>query len=136
MQKTTRHDKLLNLIKLTRISEWWLISFSFILFAFIPYIYRLNFDMKLEYIVTLFSTPPLYIMIVIVFSAQTFLFASNNYFDRHVDNLDEIKRDRNPICSGKVSRSEIWLLLVVTAGLSIFFAFLYNVQTLLFTNLT
>jgi 4-hydroxybenzoate polyprenyltransferase len=70
-----------------------------------------------------------------VFSAQIFLFASNNYFDRHVDNLDKIKRVRNPICSGKVTKTEVWLLLISTAALALFFSFLYNLQTILFTSL-
>jgi 4-hydroxybenzoate polyprenyltransferase len=135
MNQPSKLDKPQNIIKMTRISEWWLISLSFILFALIPNMYRVNYDWKLEYLITLLSTPPLYLMIIIVFSAQIFLFASNNYFDRHVDKLDDIKRARNPVCSGKVTNAEVWLLLISTAALALIFSFLYNLQTFLFTIL-
>jgi len=131
MSNNKSYSKFRSLIDLTRISEWWLISFGFILFAFVPYIYRTNNGMKLEYIIELFTTPPLYLSIIIVFSAQIFLFASNNYFDRHVDALDKKKRLRNPMCTGKVTTLEAWALLISTVIISLVISLLFNFLTLL-----
>ena len=62
------NEKFRGLINLTRIKEWWLISFSFIIFAYVPHIYRLYDTMRLEYIINLFTSPPVYLTIIIVFS--------------------------------------------------------------------
>jgi 4-hydroxybenzoate polyprenyltransferase len=123
------------LFDLTRISEWWLISFGFILFAFVPYIYRLHNGMRLEYIIELFTTAPLYLTIIIVFSAQMFLFAGNDYYDRHVDALDKKKRKRNPICAGKVTPIEAIILLVATAAIALIVSLIFNFLAFLFTAL-
>ena len=129
--KTSKVKSLL--IDMTRISEWWLITFGFILFAFVPYTYRLHNGMTLEYLFEMFTTPPLYLSIIIVFSAQMFLFASNNYYDRHVDALDERKRKRNPICTGKVTTVEVWALLLSTVVISLAVSLVFNFLTFLFT---
>ena len=121
------------LFDMTRISEWWFMSFGFILFAFIPYIYRLHNGMKLIYLFELFTTPPLYLTIIIVFSAQMFLFASNNYYDRHVDALDQKKRLRNPICTGKVTTWEVLALLIATTAISLIVSLFFNLMTFVFT---
>jgi 4-hydroxybenzoate polyprenyltransferase len=133
MRNKTIHNKLKSLFDFTRISEWWLISFGFIIFAFVPYIYRTNNGMTLRYIFELFTTPPLYLAIIIVFSAQIFLFASNDYFDRHVDALDKKKRLRNPVCTGKVTALEVWILLIATAVISLVVSLLFNTLTFIFT---
>jgi 4-hydroxybenzoate polyprenyltransferase len=130
----TKSQKVKSLLfDLTRISEWWLISFGFILFAFVPYIYRLHNGMKLAYLYELFFTSPLYLTIIIVFAAQMFLFAANDYYDRHVDALDPKKRKRNPICDGRVSSNEAIALLVATAAISLIVSLIFNFLAFLFT---
>ena len=136
MIKKNVYEKIRGLLNLTRIKEWWLISFSFIIFAYVPHIYRIHDNMRLEYIIALFLSPPIYLTTIIVFSAQIFLFAGNDYFDRHVDALDREKRNRNPVCSGKVNKNEVWILLGVSAIISLLVSILYNFQTLIFTTIS
>ncbi|MDY6959521.1 MAG: UbiA family prenyltransferase [Halobacteriota archaeon] len=119
---------------LSRIEEWWLLSFGLILFAFIPNIYRLNNDViTMADIIELFTTPPLYLSLIVVFTAQIFLFASNDYHDRHVDSLDELKRKRNPVCNGDVRPVDVFILLFVTGAASLFVSLLFNFMTFIFT---
>ncbi|MDY6865985.1 MAG: UbiA family prenyltransferase [Halobacteriota archaeon] len=125
------------LYDLSRIEEWWLLSFGLILFAFIPNIYRLNNDVITSAdLISLFTSPLLYLSIIVVFCAQIFLFASNNYFDRHVDSLDELKCKRNPVCTGDVKSGEVFILLFVTGIVSLFISFLFNFMTFVFTAFT
>ncbi len=134
MRKKTKPNKTKSLLfNLTRIREWWLISLGFVFFAYIPYIYRLNDGMTLRYLVPLFTTPPFYLSLIIVFSAQMFLFASNDYYDRHVDVLDKKKRKRNPICNGNVTAKEVWVLLICTAAIALAVSLYINTRTFLFT---
>ncbi|MDY6965209.1 MAG: UbiA family prenyltransferase [Halobacteriota archaeon] len=122
---------------LSRIEEWWLLSFGLILFAFIPNIYRINNDtLTTGDLIALFTTPPLYLALIVVFSAQIFLFASNNYFDRHVDSLDELKCQRNPVCTGEVTSKEVWTLLVATAIIPLVVSWFFNPFTFIFTAFT
>jgi len=121
------------LCDLSRIGEWWLLSLGLIFFAFIPHIFRINNSITLENLTDLFTSSPLYLALIVVFAAQIFLFASNDYFDRHIDALDEKKRLRNPICNGRFSAKEVWALLIATAVISLvaslffsFFAFLFT----------
>lgn len=100
---------------LSRINEWWLLSFGFVLFGYIPNTYAHNdYTLNLDMMVNLFTTPPIYIALLIVFCAQIFLFASNDYFDRNVDALDPKKRVRNPVCDGRVTLPGVRALLLVT----------------------
>jgi len=129
--KTTKFKSVL--YDLSRIGEWWLLSLGLIFFAFIPHIYRINNSIALENLTDLFTSSPLYLALIVVFATQIFLFASNDYFDRHIDTLDEKKRLRNPICTGRVTTKEVWMLLIATAIISLvaslffsFFAFLFT----------
>ena len=125
------------LCNLSRIGEWWVLSLGLIFFAFIPYIYRINNSITIENLTDLFTSSPLYFALIVVFAVQVFGFASNDYFDRHVDALDDTKRFRNSICTGRVTAKEVWALLIVTAIISLmtslvfgFFAFLFTVFAL------
>jgi 4-hydroxybenzoate polyprenyltransferase len=64
-----------------------------------------------------------------------FLFASNNYYDRHVDALDQTKSLRNPICTGKVTTREVMILLIGTVIISLTLSLLFNFLTFLITAL-
>ncbi len=125
------------LYDLSRIEEWWLLSLGLIIFAFIPNVYRINNDViTTGNMIELVSTPPLYLALIVVFCAQIFLFASNNYFDRHVDSLDEQKSQRNPVCTEKVTSKEVWILLFSTAMISLIVSWFFNPLTFLFTAFT
>ena len=125
------------LYDLSRIEEWWLLSFGLILFAFIPNLYRINNDVITSAsLIGLFTSPPLYLSLIVVFSAQIFLFASNNYFDRHVDSLDELKCQRNPVCTGEVRSNEVFALLVITGVTSLVVSLMFNFLTFAFTAFT
>jgi 4-hydroxybenzoate polyprenyltransferase len=121
------------LFDLSRIGEWWLLSIGLVLFAFIPNIYKINDTITIENIIGLFTTPELYIALIVVFSAQIFLFASNDYFDRHIDALDEKKKRRNPACTGKVSSKQVYLLLFITATIAIAASLFFSFYAVLFT---
>ena len=121
------------LFDLSRIEEWWLLSLGLIFFAFIPHIYRIGNRITIWDLTDLFTSSPLYLTMLVVFGAQIFLFASNDYFDRHIDALDEKKSLRNPICTGRVTANEVRVLLIATAVISLvaslffsFFAFLFT----------
>jgi len=121
------------LFDLSRIGEWWLLSLGLIFFAFIPYIYRINSSITIEILMDLFTSSPLYLAIIVVFTAQIFLFASNDYFDKHVDALDEKKRLRNPICNGQVTSKGVQVLLISTAIISLVFSLFFSLFAFLFT---
>ena len=125
------------LCDLSRLGEWWLLSLGLIFFAFIPHIYRINNRITIGNLADLFTSSPLYFALIVVFTAQIFLFASNDYFDRHIDALDEKKRFRNSLCTGRITTKDVWALLIVTAIISLmvslvfgFFAFLFTVFAL------
>jgi 4-hydroxybenzoate polyprenyltransferase len=100
---------------LSRINEWWLLSMGLVLFAYIPNTYAHNdYQLDLDMMLNLFTSPPIYIALLIVFSAQIFLFASNDYFDRNVDALDPKKKMRNPVCDGRVTLPGVRALLIVS----------------------
>ena len=118
---------------LSRIGEWWLLSLGLVFFVFIPYIYRINDGITIENLTDLFTSPSLYLALIVVFAAQIFGFANNDYFDRHIDALDEKKRLRNLFCTGRVTAKEVRALLIATAIISLagslffsFFAFLFT----------
>jgi len=121
------------LFDLSRIGEWWLLSLGLIFFAFIPYIYRINSSITIEILMDLFTSSPLYLAIIVVFTAQIFLFASNDYFDKHVDALDEKKSRRNPICNGQVTSKGVQVLLISTAIISLVFSLFFSLFAFLFT---
>jgi len=122
------------LCDLSRIGEWWLLSLGLIFFAFIPYMYRINDSrITIANLIDLFTSPSLYLVLIVVFAAQVFLFASNDYFDRHIDSLDEKKRLRNPICAGRVTAKEVWALLVATAIISLVGSLFFSLFAFLFT---
>ena len=122
------------LYDLSRIEEWWLLSLGLILFAFVPHIYRMNNDsIGMGDLVILFTQAPIYLALIVVFSAQIFLFASNNYFDRHVDSLDELKCARNPVCTGEVTSKEVKVLLIVTGAIPLIVSWFFNYLTFIFT---
>lgn len=121
------------LFDLSRIGEWWLLSIGLMLFAFIPNIYKINNTITIENIKGLFISPDLYLALIVVFSIQIFLFASNDYFDRNIDCLDEKKKCRNPMCTGKVSSKQVYLLLFITASITIIASLFFNVYAVLFT---
>ncbi len=101
---------------LSRMNEWWLLSVSMILFAFIPNIYVANgYYLDMGILFDFLMAPDLYLAILIVFGVQIFLFASNDYFDREVDSLDPKKKKRNPVCDGRVTVKGVRALLVATA---------------------
>ena len=119
---------------LSRINEWWVISLGLVIFAFVPYVYVNNNNiLTTDLFITLFTTPPIYIAILTVFSAQIFLFASNDYFDRDVDALDPGKRARNPVCDGRVTLPGVRVLLIISGIIPLvaplyfgFWAFIYS----------
>ena len=117
-----RESKLRSVVyDLSRMNEWWLLSVGMILFAFVPNIYAAGNSIGHEYyltgatIIDFFMAPDLYLAIIIVFCAQIFLFASNDYFDRDVDALDPKKKKRNPVCDGRITVKGVRALLVATA---------------------
>ena len=132
--KTTKFKSVL--YDLSRIGEWWLLSLGLIFFAFIPHMYRINNSIALENLTDLFTSPLLYLALIVVFAAQIFLFASNDYFDRHIDALDEKKRLRTPICNGRVTTKEVWMLLIATAIISLAVSLFFSFFAFLFTALT
>ncbi len=121
------------LCDLSRIGEWWLLSLGLIFFAFIPHIYRIDNRITIENLTDLFTSSPLYLALIVVFAAQIFLFASNDYFDRHIDALDEKKSLRNPICNGRVTTKEVWALLIATAIISLVVSLFFSFFAFLFT---
>jgi len=121
------------LCDLSRIGEWWLLSLGLIFFAFIPHIYRIANRITIENLTDLFTSSPLYLALIVVFAAQIFLFASNDYFDRRIDALDEKKSLRNPICNGRVNTKEVWALLIATAIISLVVSLFFNLFAFLFT---
>ena len=134
MKGKTQTNKFKSILcDLSRIEEWWLLSLGLIFFAFIPHIYRVNDSIAAGDLVGLFTSPQLYLALIVVFAAQIFLFASNDYFDRHIDGLDEKKLLRNPICAGRVTAKEVWALLVTVAIISLAISLLFDIFTLLFT---
>jgi 4-hydroxybenzoate polyprenyltransferase len=124
------------IIDLSRIGEWWLLVVGLVLFAFIPNIYRSNNDtITIANMVDLVFSPILYFVLVVVFSAQIFLSASNDYFDRNIDTLDYKKRIRNPVCNGKVTEREVKILLGATALTTLLFSYFLGMITFLFSAL-
>jgi len=59
--------------------------------------------------------PSLPLVLPIVFFHQAFLFAVNDYFDREVDSLNEVKRRRNVVSSGELSLAEARAMLALLA---------------------
>lgn len=134
MKSNTQTNKLKSvLFDLSRIGEWWLLSLGLIFFAFIPYIHRINNGITIENLTDLFTSSPSYLALIVVFAAQIFLFASNDYFDKHIDALDEKKRLRNPICNGRVTTKEVWALLIATAVISLVVSLFFSFFAFLFT---
>jgi 4-hydroxybenzoate polyprenyltransferase len=120
---------------LSRINEWWLLSLGMMLFAFIPNRYVANgriLDMGLFQ--EIFITPHFYLALIVVFSAQIFLFASNDYYDRHVDALDPYKRKRNPVCSGDVTMGGVRALLIVSGILPFIASIFFGMNALIYTS--
>ncbi|MCK4331967.1 MAG: UbiA prenyltransferase family protein [Thermoplasmatales archaeon] len=134
MKSNTQTNKLKSVLcDLSRIEEWWLLSLGLIFFAFIPHIFRINSRITIENLTDLFTSSPLYLALIVVFATQIFLFASNDYFDRHIDALDEKKRLRNPICTGRVTTKEVWALLIATAIISLVVSLFFSFFAFLFT---
>ncbi len=121
------------LCDLSRIGEWWLLSLGLIFFAFIPHIYRINDRITIGDLTDLFTSAPLYLALVVVFAAQIFGFAGNDYFDRHIDALDEKKRLRNPLCSGRATGKDVWALLIATSIISLIVSLVFSFFAFLFT---
>lgn len=122
---------------LSRIAEWWLISLGLILFAFVPYTYLQNDSrISLSILSGLLTTPPLYIAIITVFTSQIFLFAGNDYYDRHVDALDPKKKTRNPVCNGSVSEGGVRALLVVSGVLPLVASAYFGLTAFAYTAFT
>ncbi|MBU4071754.1 MAG: UbiA family prenyltransferase [Candidatus Thermoplasmatota archaeon] len=119
---------------LSRINEWWLLSLGMVLFAFVPYKYVLS-DRIINYALftSLLTEPSLYIALIVVFSAQIFLFASNDYFDRHVDALDTHKKKRNPVCSGAVTLPGVRVLLIVSGILPLIASTYFGMWAFVYT---
>jgi len=131
-RKVNSLNALLN--DLSRIKEWWILTFSFVFFAYIPNLYRVNGDViTFDLIMEMLTSPSIYIALIVVFMAQIFLFASNDYFDRNIDALDKNKRMRNPVCNGSVTPKAVKVLLVITGIIPMVGAFYFNFQTVLFT---
>jgi len=124
------------LYDLTRIGEWYVLSIAFVFFGFVPYLARYHDDFDLEIAWNLFTTPPLYIVLAIVFCAQMFLFASNDYFDKDVDAMDPQKKQRNPVSAGRVSYSEVMVLLTLTALIPMVLSVYFGLWVFLFTAMT
>ena len=124
-------------IELSRINEWAIISISLTLFVFLPNMYVSNAGVITPDIVfKLFTSLDLYIALTIVFMAQIFLFASNDYYDRHVDALDEGKKQRNPVCAGRVTEKQVMGLLIVTAIIPLVLSLHFNLYAFLLTAFT
>ena len=138
MEAISRSGKLKCLVyDLSRIEEWWLISIGLILFAFVPHIYRVNNDsITIAHLTEMFMSPSLYLTMIVVFTAQIFLFASNDYFDRHIDALDDGKHQRNAVCAGRVKEKEVWALLFATAVIPLVTSLFFGLITFLFTAFT
>jgi len=131
---TTQTNKFKSILfDLSRIEEWWLLSLGLIFFAFIPHIYRVNNTIAIEHLIDLFTSSNLYLALIVVFAAQIFLFASNDYYDKHVDALDEKKSRRNPICNGRVTSKEVQVLLIATAIISLVASLFFSLFAFLFT---
>jgi len=128
---TTKFKSVLS--DLSRLGEWWLLSLGLIFFAFIPHVYRIGNRITIENLTDLFTSSPLYLALIVVFTAQIFLFASNDYFDRHIDDLDEKKRLRNPFCTGRVTTKEVWALLIATSIISLVASLFFSLFAFLFT---
>jgi 4-hydroxybenzoate polyprenyltransferase len=119
---------------LSRINEWWLLSFGLVLFAYIPNTYaHNNYQLNPGMMVDLFTSPPIYIALLIVFSAQIFLFASNDYFDRDVDALDPKKKMRNPVCDGRVTLPGVRALLIVSGIIPLVAAIYFGIWAFVYT---
>ncbi len=100
---------------LSRINEWWVLSVGLVLFAYVPFHYgHSGGDFSPKFFDSLLGLPDLYLALLVVFSAQIFLFASNDYFDRHVDALDPKKKARNPVSNGTVTLPGVRVLLLIT----------------------
>ena len=100
---------------LSRINEWWLLSVGLVLFAYVPNQFAKSGDeFSQEFFEAILGQPPIYLALLIVFSAQVFLFASNDYFDRNVDALDPKKKARNPVSNGTVTLPGVRAMLIVT----------------------
>ena len=124
-------------IELSRINEWAIISISLTLFVFLPNMYVSNAGIVTpEIVFEVFTSLNLYIALIIVFMAQIFLFASNDYYDRNVDALDEGKRQRNPVCAGRVTEKEVKGLLIVTAIIPLVLSLYFNLYAFLLTAFT
>lgn len=122
---------------LSRINEWWLISVGLVLFAYVPYNYNLNGNsIDYEFLRLLLATPSVYLAVLTVFSAQIFLFASNDYFDRNVDALDPKKRVRNPVSDGRVTMSGVRMLLIVTGIIPLCSSLYFGIHAFAFTAVT
>jgi 4-hydroxybenzoate polyprenyltransferase len=122
---------------LSRINEWWLLSVGFVLFGFIPYTYIQNGnEFNAEMFIGLFTSPPIYFVLIVVFSAQIFLFASNDYFDRSVDALDPKKRARNPVSNGSVTLPGVRALLIVTGTIPFIFSMYFGLWPLVFVGIS
>jgi len=134
MSEAKRMGWLKPVLELSRIGEWWLIATGLILFAFIPNIYRANGDaIAFSDVWRLGATPPLYVSLVVVFCAQVFLFAANDYHDRHVDAMDEVKGKRNPVSAGRVSENSAVSLLVVSLMGALVASAYFGLLTFIFT---
>ncbi len=122
---------------LSRMNEWWLLSIGMALFAFIPNLYVANgYYLDLDILLDFLSKPDLYIALTIIFGAQIFLFASNDYFDRHVDALDPKKKIRNPVCDGRVTVKGVQVLLVATLVITVAGSMFFGFWTLIYTAIT
>ncbi len=132
-EKKPRNRARILLYDLSRVKEWWMIAFSLVFFAFVPNIYRIHEVMTMDYILQMLSTPPIYVALIVVFTAQIFLFASNDYFDRQIDALDMKKRHRNPVCNGSVTPQAVRGLLVMTGIIPLALSLYFNFLAFLFT---
>lgn len=122
------------LVELSRINEWAIISLSLALFAFLPHAFKVNeYSKPAESIIMVFTTPELYIALVVIFMAQIFLFSSNDYYDRHVDALDDKKKLRNPVCAGRVTEKQVKGLLFATAAISLVGSMYFGILPFVFT---
>ncbi len=122
---------------LSRMNEWWLLSVGMILFAFIPNLYVANgYTLNLDMLIEFFMKPDFYIALAVVFGAQIFLFASNDYFDRDVDALDPGKKKRNPVCDGRVTVKGVQALLVGTLIITLVGSYYFGIWPLIFTAFT
>jgi 4-hydroxybenzoate polyprenyltransferase len=121
---------------LSRINEWWLLSVGMILFAFVPNFYVANnHHMDVEDVIGLLTSIDFLLAVLIVYSAQIFLFASNDYFDRDVDALDPHKRKRNPVCNGDVTLKGVRALLIVSGVIPFIASLYFGTWALIYTAL-